>query len=127
MAPKPAERTSRSVDLVICYPESMIREDLVPGGLPITIRRLIEAAIERVHPRRVILYGSRAAGKEHGLSDFDLAFDVPESNLPDWRRFAVDVEEEPMTLRPLDLVALSEATPALRDEIAKRGVVIFEA
>lgn len=71
---------------------------------------------------QVILFGSRARGDHWTKSDIDLAI-----RGGDGVRFALDVEDQTSTLLTFDIVDLDEAmVPALRDSIAREGVVLYE-
>jgi predicted nucleotidyltransferase len=90
--------------------------------------RAVQAVVQRaeatIEPRRVYLFGSRAAGRARALSDIDLAF---ESRRPDrWPAFATWVREEAPTLLDVDLVELTRCDPALRREILEHGVLLHE-
>jgi predicted nucleotidyltransferase len=49
------------------------------------IGEITEKIVEAFHPRRVILFGSRARGDHHSDSDIDLFIEM-ESNEPRWKR-----------------------------------------
>src|SRR5829696_5401467 len=46
---------------------------------------MTERTVERFHPHRLILFGSRARGEDHPESDFDLLIVAP-STEPRWQR-----------------------------------------
>lgn len=96
------------------------------ANLPKSIQRVIDHGVKLVDPERVILYGSRARGDAHPASDFDLAFVGNRRDQGNWARFVVDVDEEPLTLYPVDLVLLDEVSQELREKIKKEGVVVYE-
>lgn len=80
-------------------------------------------AIEYLGPCHVILFGSRATGKNRAHSDFDIAIDhngTPQQ----WANFVVFVKESPVTLYDLDLVDLRDAAPHLLVSIWKEGLLI---
>jgi len=60
---------------------------------------------------RVYLFGSRATGTAHGISDIDLAVEAPGMSGGQWARFVLDLEELPIILH-FDAVRLD----TLRDE-----------
>lgn len=47
--------------------------------------RIIQKIVDRFHPLRIILFGSRARGDAHSDSDFDLLIIAP-SDKPRWQR-----------------------------------------
>ncbi|MGA2796361.1 MAG: nucleotidyltransferase domain-containing protein [Thermoguttaceae bacterium] len=94
--------------------------------LPKSIRRLIDYGINTVAPDRVILFGSRARGDAREDSDYDLAFDFSSERRLFWLRFVTAAADVPITLRPTDLVAWHEASPALQDHIKHEGIIIYD-
>ncbi len=50
-----------------------------------TTEQLTRRIVERFHPRRIILFGSRARGEARSTSDYDLLIVAP-SDEPRWRR-----------------------------------------
>ena len=50
-----------------------------------TTEQLTRRIVERFHPRRIILFGSRARGDAQSSSDFDLLIIAPSSE-PRWKR-----------------------------------------
>lgn len=73
--------------------------------------------------RRAILYGSRARGTNGPKSDIDIAVEGAD----DFLGFEEDVQERLNSLLVVDLVDLDTCrSEALRHEIARDGVVIYE-
>jgi len=50
-----------------------------------TVERMVDRIVERFHPQKIILFGSRARGDAQSGSDFDLLIVAP-SDEPRWRR-----------------------------------------
>ena len=72
--------------------------------------------------RKVILFGSRARGDFRRTSDIDLAVSGG-----DFKRFALDVDEETSTLLEYDIVNLdAEMQDELRESIKKEGRILYE-
>lgn len=92
--------------------------------LPASIQRLIHHGIGVVCPKRVILFGSRARGDAHPLSDFDIAFEFAPEQESAWVRFLQQVEDIPLTLREVDLVDFARAPQELKSRILAEGSVI---
>ncbi|RYG36477.1 nucleotidyltransferase domain-containing protein [bacterium] len=93
--------------------------------LPETIQDLVRLGIHLSDPERVLLFGSQARGTAAPWSDWDIAF-VGVRNRQGFTRLRVDVEEEAITLRDVDLVPFDEVGAGLRDEILKEGVALYE-
>lgn len=73
---------------------------------------------------RVTLFGSRARGTNASKSDIDLAV----SGGGDYLGFVDDVQERLWSLLEVDVVNLDEAaSPELRDDINRDGVILYEA
>jgi predicted nucleotidyltransferase len=94
--------------------------------LPNAIKNLVQDAIQRLRPRRVILFGSRAVGDAEPRSDFDIAVDAPDLDQGTWTRFVLDTQETLPTLAKVDLVRYDSASPELRASIDKDGVPLYE-
>lgn len=74
--------------------------------------------------RRLVLFGSRARRTHGDRSDIDLAV----YGCTQFRDFAFAVDEEVETLLSFDLVNMeTQISPQLADEIARDGVMIYEA
>ena len=93
----------------------------IPGIKDELVRQLVSLAREH-RVKRLLLFGSRARGDFHHLSDVDLA--VSGGN---FERFALDVEEYTDTLLKFDIVNLDASVQKeLLDSIKKEGIVIYE-
>lgn len=89
------------------------------------ISLLVNHIAKEVSPKKVILYGSRARGDARERSDIDLA--VVGSIKPEkWDHLQSWMEENPVTLLPVDLVLLSEASQNLKKNILQQGIVVYE-
>ena len=88
---------------------------------PIIMENLIKLA-EKYDIEKIILFGSRAIGKNSERSDIDLA--VLGKNVRD---FSFDAEEYIPTLLKFDITDLTDPHgKAFLDEIHRTGVVIYE-
>ncbi len=94
--------------------------------LPPFIHNLVNEAIERLRPRRVLLFGSRARGDAEPRADWDLAVEAPDTPDPEWLRFSLDAQERLDTLLHIDLVRLEEAGEELQAVIEKEGIPLYE-
>ncbi|RYG45374.1 nucleotidyltransferase domain-containing protein [bacterium] len=93
--------------------------------LPASIADLVRLGVFLSDPDRVLLFGSQARGSAAPWSDWDLAF-VGIRDRGGFTRLRIDVEEEPITLRDVDLVPFEEAGAGLQEEILRDGVVLYE-
>lgn len=92
------------------------------GIKPQVLAEIIELA-QKYNLNKVILFGSRARGDFHRVSDIDLA--VTGGNIA---RFALDVEEETSTLLKFDVVNLDfSVQPELLEAIDREGILIYES
>ncbi len=89
--------------------------------VPAAVSRAIVEFAGKAGVRRVILFGSRARGTNHARSDVDLAVSGG-----DFDAFYWDVMERMPPLLSFDVVHLEEAGEALREEIRRDGVVLYE-
>ena len=74
---------------------------------------------------RILLFGSRARGDHHERSDIDLAVACPAADDADWAKIWLIADDAP-TLLAVDLVRLEHAGDALRQEIEREGLVLYE-
>ena len=74
------------------------------------------------HPARVWLFGSQARGQPRRTSDIDVAV-LPLEPLPPGLLSGIrEALEESTVLPNVDLVDLTEAEPALREQVEREGV-----
>ena len=77
--------------------------------------------------KRVILFGSRAMGRERPNSDIDLCLDAPDMAFADFLRLSAHVEDLVFPYS-LDMLLYHHIdNPKLIDHIDRVGVVIYEA
>lgn len=100
-------------------------------GLSLSAREheVLEAVIEvlrnRLQPQRIFLFGSRAKGKSHPGSDFDLAVDKDRPDLTLQREIREEIEEV-SGLYSVDVVYLNSVDKEFRSIILKTGKVVYE-
>jgi predicted nucleotidyltransferase len=87
-------------------------------------RESIEALARSSGIQLLALFGSRARGEAHALSDFDFAYRANATT--DVPRFESGLLELLGTDR-LDLVNLDRASALLRRKVAQEGVLLFQA
>jgi predicted nucleotidyltransferase len=83
--------------------------------------------VDAVHPEAIVLFGSRARGDADDRSDIDLAVKAPRASDEEWLKLVAKMDEQPWTLLRVDLVRWEESAPALREAIAREGVVLYES
>ena len=89
------------------------------------INFVVTLAQKQLHPRTIILFGSRARGDHQPTSDYDLAFELGDKSKDAWSRFVLDVQDHAPTLKTIDLVALHMADAPLKKRISTEGVVVY--
>lgn len=87
---------------------------------------IINYSVERLHPQRIILFGSRARGDAETRSDYDIAIEAPEIDDNIWNQFVLDAENSINTLLKVDLIRLDTAGAELRKRIMAEGKLIYE-
>lgn len=77
-----------------------------PPPDPSEFRELVQRIVQRLHPRKVLLFGSHAYGQPHEGSDIDLLVVVPH---PPPRRegWKIASEFRPHTTWPVQLIFMS--------------------
>lgn len=84
---------------------------------------LVAMLVGEFQVRRVVLFGSLAAGVPREGSDIDLAVE----GLRPARYFAALARAASLAGRDVDIVPLEEASPRLAEIIAQRGEVLYES
>lgn len=91
-------------------------------GIKTIVIQEIQELAGKYHLQKVILFGSRARGDFHRVSDIDLAVSGG-----DVCRFALDVDEETSTLLKYDVVDLDgNVQEELKKSIAREGLILYE-
>jgi predicted nucleotidyltransferase len=75
--------------------------------------------------KRFWLFGSRARGDQEERSDIDLAIEAPDISPEVWSRIG-ELVDHAQTLLKIDWVNLERAPSALRDNILKEGICLYE-
>lgn len=116
------------------HPEAVQIPDLAQRArIEENLARLIPAIAERYGPEKIILFGSAASGMVGPYSDIDLAI-IKDTPLPFSKRSQVlvglvdyDVDVDFFVYTPREFAAAARNTPFIRDEILKKGRVVYEA
>lgn len=97
------------------------------------LKSLVKILKEKYKPEKIILYGSYASGQIHSDSDLDLLIvkkNVPERYWDRIRELSPLLAERDVgldyTIWTPDELATKEESPFVRDEILKKGKVIYE-
>ena len=78
----------------------------MPSTDPLQLRELVRHMVQRLHPRKIVLFGSHAYGQPHEGSDLDLLVVVPHPP-PRRERWKIASEFRPHSVVPLQLVFMS--------------------
>lgn len=92
---------------------------------PPPIPQITNLIVSTLHPKRVLLFGSRARNDMHPRSDFDFAVEGKVSPQK-WDKLLALLEKNNITLLPIDLVQLETASSPLKNRILKEGIVVYE-
>ncbi len=94
--------------------------------IPTAIQGLLRDIVQRLNPRRILLFGSRAVGDSEPRSDFDVAVDAPGADPDQWTRLVLDNGESLDSLLRIDLVRYDTAPAELRRNIDRDGILLYE-
>ncbi|MGE0601054.1 MAG: nucleotidyltransferase domain-containing protein [Dehalococcoidia bacterium] len=75
--------------------------------------------------RAVLLFGSRARGDNRDRSDIDIAIDATGASAIEWAEILESLDAVP-TLLQIDVVRLETASTAMRSEIERDGLVLYD-
>ena len=78
----------------------------MPPTGPLQLQELVQRIVQRLHPRKVLLFGSHAYGHPHEGSDVDVLVVVPHPP-PRRERWKIASELRPHSTKPLQLVFMS--------------------
>lgn len=96
------------------------------------IKNLIKEAVDKIHPQKVILFGSYAYGKPNKDSDVDLLF-IKKTNLPRMERYRL-VNDNLEHFLPMDILIKTPAEIRKRiqigdpfyQEIINKGRILYD-
>jgi len=105
---------------------------MYPAGvlptLDSTLTDRLAAALTKGPPLRLaVLFGSRATGKAHEGSDFDVGIVPVQADLALSEELALASTLSGAVSAEVDLVRLDQDNPLLGAEVARTGVCLFEA
>lgn len=94
-------------------------------SLPASIQNLIRQLVLKVKPSHVVLFGSRARGDHREHSDFDIALKGIGVDIDTYNQSFIEIQEEPYTLHPVDIVEYEKMDENYRKNIDKEGQIIY--
>jgi len=86
---------------------------------------IVDAIIQRIRPRRILLFGSRARGDADERSDYDVAIDCEDLTPRLLAQIRADLETLP-TLREIEVVWLNRIAGTIRQRILDEGKILYE-
>lgn len=89
------------------------------------IEGIIAVLKERLHPSRIILFGSRARGGAGRYSDFDVAVEGVEMGIRA-ERMVKEALDERLGIFTVDLINLDTVDQEFRKQVCRNGKVIYE-
>jgi uncharacterized protein len=89
------------------------------------INTIISIVKEHLHPKRIILFGSRATGKAQKYSDFDIAVEGVEMDIRKERLLREDLDEK-MGIYTVEVIDLDKADEGFKRLVLKTGKSIYE-
>jgi len=89
------------------------------------INTIINIVREHLHPKRIILFGSRAKGKEKEYSDFDIAVEGVEMDIRK-ERLLKEALDEKMGIYTVEVIDLDKVDEGFKQLVLKTGRVIYE-
>jgi len=94
------------------------------AGKPLE-QMIVDAIIQHIKPKQIILFGSRARDDAQARSDYDIAIDDDELTLAKLAQIRADMEIVP-TLLSIDVVWMNRAAETLRKRILNEGKILYE-
>jgi len=89
------------------------------------LNSIIEILVDELHPKKLILFGSRGKGMESYNSGYDIAIDSDKIDFTAKRKLKEKIIEV-SGLYKIDIVYLSETDEGFKDIILTTGKIIYE-
>lgn len=89
------------------------------------IVKIVSFVVSHLHPERIILFGSRAAGKGKKYSDFDIALEGVEMGIRE-ERLLKEALDEKLGVFSIDLINLDKVDSEFKEMVLESGRVIYE-
>ena len=93
---------------------------------PKIITAVREIILKHASPTRIYLFGSRVTGDARTESDYDFAFDAPESDAGALQSMRDDLDQLP-TLYRIDVANIARADSRFANRVKDTGLVIYSA
>jgi predicted nucleotidyltransferase len=78
-----------------------------------------------LHPRKILLFGSRAMGREKRYSDFDIAVEGADMDIRK-ERLIKETLDQKLGIFSIDLIDLDRTDADFRELVLKTGKVLYE-
>ncbi|MBI4684863.1 MAG: nucleotidyltransferase domain-containing protein [Nitrospirae bacterium] len=89
------------------------------------IDKLTDVIRTHLHPKKILLFGSRATGRDKSYSDFDIAVEGVEINIRK-ERLVKEALDRRLGIFTVDLIYLDSADKDFKDLVLKTGKVLYE-
>ena len=89
------------------------------------LNRLIKVIIEDLHPKKIILFGSRGKGSYSYNSDYDLAIDTKKIEFRE-KRILKEKLNNMAGLHSIDIIFIKEVDKGFGNIILQTGKVVYE-
>ena len=89
------------------------------------LNRLIKVIIEDLHPKKIILFGSRGKGSYNYNSDYDLAIDAKKIEFRE-KRILKEKLNDMAGLHSIDIIFIKDVDKGFRNIILQTGKVVYE-
>lgn len=99
--------------------------DSYKKGQQAIYRDIVRIIKDHLDPQKIILFGSRAIGKEKEYSDFDIAIEGVEMNIRTERLLKEDLDQK-LGIYSIDLINLDKVDQEFKKLIVAKGKVIYE-
>lgn len=88
------------------------------------INIIVDTVNAFLHPKRIILFGSRATGKDKEYSDFDIAVEGVDMNIRSERRLK-EALDEMLGIFTVDVINLDRVDSDFKRLVLEKGKVIY--
>jgi len=89
------------------------------------LNKTIDALVGELNPKKILLFGSRAKGKNSKNADFDIAVDAKKPNFEKQRKIEEKIESI-AGLHKVDVVYLGSVDEEFREIIVETGKIVYE-